>query len=66
MEGSSASSAATASGVYGLLSSSAPGAASAAVRGQSNGTGTHGTGVWGSQGSRPVDRAANCVKLAHL
>ncbi len=36
-------------GVHGIMSSTAPGGFSAAVRGQNNGTGGSGIGVWGSQ-----------------
>jgi hypothetical protein len=35
--------------LHGILSSTSPGAWCAAVRGQNNGTGVHGIGVWGSQ-----------------
>jgi hypothetical protein len=35
--------------LHGIISSTSPGAFSAAVRGQNNGTGVHGIGVWGSQ-----------------
>jgi hypothetical protein len=35
--------------LHGIISSTSPGAWSAAVRGQNNGTGGHGIGVWGSQ-----------------
>jgi hypothetical protein len=45
----SASTAFFAYSVYGLISSTAPGASSTGVRGQNNGTGPFGIGVWGSQ-----------------
>jgi hypothetical protein len=35
--------------LHGIISSASPGAFSAAVRGQNNGTGGYGIGVWGSQ-----------------
>ena len=35
--------------LHGIISSASPGAFSAAVRGQNNGTGVNGIGVWGSQ-----------------
>jgi hypothetical protein len=35
--------------LHGIISSASPGASSAAVRGQNNGTGALGIGVWGSQ-----------------
>jgi hypothetical protein len=35
--------------LHGIISSTSPGAFSAAVRGQNNGTGGYGIGVWGSQ-----------------
>jgi hypothetical protein len=44
-----ASTTAQAFALYGLLSPTAPGANSAAVRGRDNGTGASGIGVWGSQ-----------------
>jgi hypothetical protein len=43
------STAAYAFALHGIISSASPGAWSAAVRGQNNGTGGHGIGVWGSQ-----------------
>jgi hypothetical protein len=49
LRGDSASTAAGAFGLYGLISSTTPGSSSAALRGQSNGTGASGIGVWGSQ-----------------
>jgi hypothetical protein len=36
--------------LHGIISSASPGASSAAVRGQNNGTGGNGIGVWGSHG----------------
>jgi hypothetical protein len=45
----SASTAFFAYSIYGLISSTAPGASSTGVRGQNNGTGPFGIGVWGSQ-----------------
>jgi hypothetical protein len=47
--GVSASTLGSAMAVYGLISSASPGGFSAAVRGQNNGTGGNGIGVWGSQ-----------------
>src|SRR6266571_4864470 len=47
--GTSASTAASATALLGLISSASPGGFSAAVRGQNNGTGGSGIGVWGSQ-----------------
>jgi hypothetical protein len=43
------STAAYAFALHGIISSTSPGAWSAAVRGQNNGTGGYGIGVWGSQ-----------------
>jgi hypothetical protein len=43
------STAAYAFALHGIISSTSPGAFSAAVRGQNNGTGGNGIGVWGSQ-----------------
>jgi hypothetical protein len=43
------STAAYAFALHGIISSTSPGAWSAAVRGQNNGTGGNGIGVWGSQ-----------------
>jgi hypothetical protein len=43
------STAAYAFALHGIISSASPGALSAAVRGQNNGTGALGIGVWGSQ-----------------
>jgi hypothetical protein len=43
------STAANAFALHGILSSTSPGPWCAAVRGQNNGTGVHGIGVWGSQ-----------------
>jgi hypothetical protein len=43
------STASNAFGVHGVIGSTSPGAFSAAVRGQNNGTGGLGIGVWGSQ-----------------
>jgi hypothetical protein len=43
------STAAYAFALHGILSSTSPGPWCAAVRGQNNGTGVHGIGVWGSQ-----------------
>jgi hypothetical protein len=43
------STAANAFALHGIISSASPGASSAAVRGQNNGTGGNGIGVWGSQ-----------------
>jgi hypothetical protein len=45
----SASTAFLAYSVYGLISSTSPGSSSTGVRGQNNGTGPFGIGVWGSQ-----------------
>jgi hypothetical protein len=45
----SSSTAILAYSVYGLISSTSPGASSTGVRGQNNGTGGLGIGVWGSQ-----------------
>jgi hypothetical protein len=45
----SSSTATLAYSVYGLISSTSPGASSTGVRGQNNGTGGLGIGVWGSQ-----------------
>jgi hypothetical protein len=44
-----ASTTSSAFGVHGIISSTSPGISSAAVRGQNNGTGGSGIGVWGSQ-----------------
>jgi len=49
VRGDTGSTAANATGVYGLVSSSSPGANSAGVLGVNNGTGTNGVGVYGSQ-----------------
>jgi len=49
VSGTSASTAASATALLGLISSASPGGFSAAVRGQNNGTGGSGIGVWGSQ-----------------
>jgi Chaperone of endosialidase len=54
LRGDSASTAANAFSIYGLLSSTAPGSPSAAVRGQSNSTSATGYGVWGSQAGSGV------------
>jgi hypothetical protein len=49
LRGDSASRAADAYAVYGLLSTTAPAGGNAAVRGQNNSTNGYGIGVWGSQ-----------------
>jgi hypothetical protein len=49
VRGDSASTAASAFALYGLLSSTGPGGGSAAVRGENKGTNAGGYGVWGSQ-----------------
>lgn len=48
--GVSDSTAFDATAIYGEIASTSPGSFSAAVRGQNNGTGALGIGVWGSQG----------------
>jgi hypothetical protein len=49
VRGTTASQSAFANGVFGLVSSTSPGGFSAGVRGQNNGTGGNGIGVYGSQ-----------------
>ena len=49
LEVESSSTALLAYSVYGLISSTSPGSSSTGVRGQNNGTGGLGIGVWGSQ-----------------
>ena len=59
--GETRSTSASAVGVYGLVSSTAPGSSSAAVRGENKGTGNSGIGVWGSQAGNGYGVYGNAV-----